>query len=49
MKPGLYHEQKCSQLLSKDENESVLQLLGPKCQVNYFLLFYFLYLIEFLL
>ncbi|CAH1724118.1 actin nucleation-promoting factor WASL-like [Aphis gossypii] len=32
MKPGLYHEQKCSQLLSKDENESVLQLLGPKCQ-----------------
>jgi len=39
MKPGLYHEQKCSQLLTKDENESVLQLLGPKCQVNYFLLF----------
>jgi len=38
MKPGLYHEQKCSQLLTKDENESVLQLLGPKCQVNYFLL-----------
>lgn len=38
MKPGLYHEQKCSQLLSKDENESVLQLLGPKCQVNYLLL-----------
>ncbi|KAF0752333.1 neural Wiskott-Aldrich syndrome protein-like isoform X1 [Aphis craccivora] len=32
MKPGLYHEQKCSQLLSKDENESVLQLLGSKCQ-----------------
>jgi hypothetical protein len=39
MKPGLYNEQKCSQLLSKDENESVLQLLGPKCQVNYLLLF----------
>ncbi|XP_050428511.1 actin nucleation-promoting factor WASL-like [Adelges cooleyi] len=32
MKPGLYHEQKCSQLLGKDENDSVLQLLGPKCQ-----------------
>ncbi|XP_050537126.1 actin nucleation-promoting factor WASL-like [Daktulosphaira vitifoliae] len=32
MKPGLYHEQKCSQLLSKDENDSVIQLLGPKCQ-----------------
>ncbi|VVC46089.1 CRIB domain,PH domain-like,WASP family, EVH1 domain,WH1/EVH1 domain,WH2 domain,Wiscott-Aldrich syndrome [Cinara cedri] len=32
MKPGLYNDQKCSQLLGKDENDSVLQLLGPKCQ-----------------
>uniref|UniRef100_A0A2S2R129 Neural Wiskott-Aldrich syndrome protein n=1 Tax=Sipha flava TaxID=143950 RepID=A0A2S2R129_9HEMI len=32
MKPGLYNEQKCSHLLSKDENDSILQLLGPKCQ-----------------
>lgn len=37
MKPGLYNEQKCSHLLSKDENDSVLQLLGPKCQVIYYL------------
>lgn len=37
MKPGLYLEQKFSQLLSKDENDSVLQLLGPKCQVSLFL------------
>lgn len=42
MKPGLYHEQKCSQLLSKDENDAVLQLLGHKCQVNYFSMFTFL-------
>lgn len=41
MKPGLYHEQKCSQLLSKDENDSVLQLLGPKCLVRNLSLFYY--------
>lgn len=41
MKPGLYNEQKCSKLLSKEENDSVLQLLGSKCQVKSLLLLYY--------